>query len=106
MFNTKFYSDFYTLFLSQELNLLLMAIVYLHRGDKDQALTLLTNSVSLSPTPSLQTLYNYSLLLTQQGKLKEASSSWLKRRGLLPNTKTEARHKIIDIQKKTSTNQE
>ncbi len=81
---------------SQELNLLLMAGVCLRGGDKDKSLALLAHAVSLTPNPSLLTSYNSSLLLTQRGKLMEAATSWLKRRGLLPSNKAEARHRIVE----------
>ncbi|XP_064404605.1 uncharacterized protein LOC135349888 isoform X2 [Halichondria panicea] len=82
-----------------ELNLVLMAGLCVGGGERDKALSLLTTTVSLTPTPSLLTLYNYALLLTQRGKLKEAANSWLGKRGQLPSNKTEARHMIVDKKK-------
>ena len=68
-------------------------------GERDKALSLLTATVSLTPTPSLITLYNFALLLTQRGKLKEAANCWLRKRGQLPSNKAEARHMVIDKKK-------
>ena len=73
-----------------------MAMLLVRAGERDKALSLLVQAASLSLHPTLLTVYNYCLLLTQVGKLNEAARCWLKRRELSPSNKSEARHMIID----------
>ena len=81
----------FSAFQSQVTALSQLSYVYLGKGDKGSALSVLLQAVAISNNSSQSLVYNFCLLKLKCGHVIHSTKCWLKFRGLLPANRSEAR---------------